>query len=252
MCKDGYGQYFVAYFDFLGFTEYVKNESLGAVLSLYKKAIKNVRKKAGIYFDVKKTPYQWFSDTFLFCARIDKDGPEKAFMDIYRLATTFFRDMLQIRMPLRGALTVGKLYVEPEDGIYFGEALIEAYEYAESQNWLGFVLTPKVIPLLEQHGFTKVIELVNREFVKYTVPCHNGQKRTLLVWRLDKWNSHVNIKWTGSYYLWSDLISMEEAAPENAKEKYCNSKKFMTDNCPKLKELLEKEKQNSRFRPAPE
>ncbi len=245
MYQDTYDQYFVAYFDFLGFKEYVKNTSLASVLFLYRDAIKNIYRKTGGYYDPDTMIYQWFSDTFLFCVKLEQDDVEKPFMDIYRLSTTFFRDMICKGIPLRGALTLGGCYADTEHDIFLGEAIIEAYDYAENQNWIGFVLTPEILPLLEQHKCEELIGLVGRTYAEYEVPYRGDEKRKLLAWRLDKYNKNTNIKTTGDYYLWNALVQMEQEAPEEARGKYDNTKKFMLKNCPPLKKLFDKENQKA-------
>jgi len=44
---------------------------------------------------------------------------------------------------------VGELYTQKKKNIFLGRALIDAYEYGEKQNWLGFILTPKVYERLK-------------------------------------------------------------------------------------------------------
>ena len=47
-------------------------------------------------------------------------------------------------IPVRGSLSIGDLYTLQRKNIFIGKALIDAYEYGEKQNWLGFILTPSV------------------------------------------------------------------------------------------------------------
>ncbi len=42
----------------------------------------------------------------------------------------------------RGALGTGQFYADKQNNIFLGSALIDAYEYAEKQDWIGFVVTP--------------------------------------------------------------------------------------------------------------
>ncbi len=231
-------QYFVAYFDFLGFKEYVKKNPLNLIVSNYKAVLKRIKKKEGIYFDVDKIICQWFSDTFLFCAKANSDQFEQTFFQMQALSMAFFKEMISKHIPLKGALTVGEFYTEPEHGIFLGEALIKAYEYAENQNWLGFVLTPEILTLLEQNKREKEISFCKRHYVEYEVPYKKNTKRRLLAYRLDKFNKGINIKKIGDYNLWRALVQMEHTAPKKAKVKYQNTKEFMLESCALLKTLV--------------
>jgi hypothetical protein len=81
-----------------------------------------------------------FSDTFILYAA---GGSDDSFLILDSATRTFFTEMVLKRIPLRGALTYGHLYADRAKGIFLGPALIEAYEYAERQNWIGFILTPQ-------------------------------------------------------------------------------------------------------------
>ena len=67
----------------------------------------------------------------------------------------FFQKLILQQIPVRGALSVGKLYTQKKKNIILGEALIEAYEYGENQKWLGFLLTPSVFRHL-QNGSLRI------------------------------------------------------------------------------------------------
>ncbi len=241
MCQnDKLGQYFVAYFDFLGFEKYVEDNSLNYIVNEYKDVLKSIKEKEGIYFDI--ITCTWFSDTFLFYAKANSDEFERAFGQIQCLSTSFFREMIFNLKPLRGALTIGEFYAEPEHNIFLGEALIKAYKYAENQNWLGFVLTPEIITLLKKYECDKEIGFCEHTYKKYEVPYKENNKR-LLAWRLDKFNRNGSDMDAKDYWLWDAVVKMEHTAPEKAKVKYKNTKKFILESCPRLKKLVDKENQ---------
>jgi hypothetical protein len=47
-------------------------------------------------------------------------------------------------IPVKGAISCGDLYVDSENTLFFGEALIEAYEYGENHDWIGLLLCPSM------------------------------------------------------------------------------------------------------------
>lgn len=85
--------------------------------------------------------YSWFSDTFIIYSYGAKDVD---FAYVEQTGRLFFQKLILNHIPVRGAITFGKLYSQSSRNIFVGPALIDAYYYGEKQNWLGFVLTPKV------------------------------------------------------------------------------------------------------------
>jgi hypothetical protein len=61
-----------------------------------------------------------------------------------RIGRTLLDKLLEYSLPCRGALSFGEFHADPSDGIYVGSALVEAYEYAESQDWIGAVVAPSL------------------------------------------------------------------------------------------------------------
>ncbi len=78
-----------------------------------------------------------FSDTFLIYS---DDDSASAFAHIEQAARWIMNLNLSHDIPMRGALSCGAIYVVEADNIYIGTPLIEAYEQAENQNWIGFLL----------------------------------------------------------------------------------------------------------------
>ncbi|MFB0524206.1 MAG: hypothetical protein ACETVZ_01615 [Phycisphaerae bacterium] len=83
----------------------------------------------------------WASDTFVFYT---PDDSGQSFKVISAAAIHFSCRMIRHSpsyMP-RGALGTGQFYADKQNNVFLGSALIDAYEYAEKQNWIGFVVTP--------------------------------------------------------------------------------------------------------------
>lgn len=104
----------------------------------------------------------WFSDSFILFSH---DDTLKSFGATIYSAGAFFGEAVCREMPLRGALSFGEFYADVEKGIFLGLALIDAYEYAEAQDWIGLVITPGAhkayeqlqdsANLLSHHGFVE-------------------------------------------------------------------------------------------------
>lgn len=132
----------VACFDILGFESLLNKASRysdpNIILRVCDQAIYKARWEC-------KTPEAkigvlHFSDTFVFYS-LDDQG--EAYTWIQSISKNFIRGCLDGHpfIPLRGAITCGEFYVNEDKTVYFGNAFIEAYKAAESQDWIGLILT---------------------------------------------------------------------------------------------------------------
>jgi hypothetical protein len=140
-----YRQRWFCYLDLLGFTALVQTKKIDEVIPLYQNVLRELRQQAKL----TKRPgliYSWFSDTFIIYSR---DDTEKEFSHVEQVGRLFFQKLIMSHIPVRAALTHGELYSQSLQNTFVGPALIDAYNYAESQDWLGFILTPKVFQRLE-------------------------------------------------------------------------------------------------------
>jgi len=207
------GDCWIAYFDILGFRNVVENLDANGVLDSYKEVLKDIRQ----YSDVR---LKFFSDSFIFYTENDS---EVSFGHMISASTTFFRGMFEKNIPLRGCLTVGQFYVDEKEGVFFGRALIEGYDWAEGQNWIGFVLSEEAenkLGSFQTNYGTFLDILIPYNFLKYEVPYKKGIKRNLLVYNLNI-NSDINAPEAKreECRLWNDLISMEGTAKTHLEEK---------------------------------
>jgi len=166
-----YRKRWFCYLDLLGFTALVNDNNIGHVISIYQDVMKKLSRKARS-ISTKEILYSWFSDTFIIYSRSDH---EKDFAAIEGVGRTFFQELLLNGIPARGAITHGSLYSQSSKNIFVGPALIDAYQYAESQAWLGFVLTPSVFSRLKTssiplHKRACYREVVDATFTKELLP----------------------------------------------------------------------------------
>jgi hypothetical protein len=155
-----HGNCWVAYLDILGFKnmlerfrQEVANASEGRrpmyldlfVKNRYGEVLDSVRRGNAWCGDV--VSIAWFSDSFVLFSH---DDTLKSLGNTASFAGAFFREAVCREMPLRGALGIGEFYADKEKGIYLGQGLIDAYEYAEAQDWIGLVVTPAAHKAYEQ------------------------------------------------------------------------------------------------------
>lgn len=139
----------VAYFDILGFEslllyiqEQFSSANLDVVVRCYHEQILRY-----VESQLKKQPnftpvefdYACSSDSFVF---FTADDSNESYLTMDHVSRLFFFRMICKEIPFRGSLTTGEFYADKQKNIFVGQGLIDAYKYAEKQDWIGFVLTP--------------------------------------------------------------------------------------------------------------
>jgi hypothetical protein len=148
-----------------------------------------------------------FSDTFVIFTQNLSPSSYPWFM---LQCTETIKRSIEVRMPLRGAISVGIAYTSNVPPIVMGKAFVEAYEYAEDQDWIGLLLTPSATTKLREAG----LEPLHHDFVEDELPLRKMPKQNVLAYRFQ--NGCANF----DSYLLPYLREMHQLAPENAKSKY--------------------------------
>jgi len=211
-----YRKRWFAYFDLLGFSNLVRQHRIEHLLPIYEDVLNAIEQKA----EPKRgsgISYSWFSDTFIIFSQGSTEGE---FAIIEQVSRLFFQKLILNNIPVRGSLTVGPLYTQQKKNIFLGEALIDAYEYGENQNWLGFILTPSVY----EHLNGGSLQLEQRTHYRpVEIPDVINHKKPNNVYAFSFNNGQVN---GINPYLQAILI-MKENAGEKYSTKYENTEKFI-------------------------
>ena len=128
------------YLDLLGFSTLVDSGAVEKIIPTYEGVVRELEAEVGVKAGTGVSS-SWFSDTFIIFSR---HATDREFAAVESVARLFFQRLIMKDIPVRGALTLGKLYSRTKKNIFVGPALIDAYTYGEKQNWLGFLLTPSV------------------------------------------------------------------------------------------------------------
>ena len=163
----------VACFDILGFKkrikEYEDQSGVGFldvfVKHFFNKIISTLEKQG--QYDRDKVFITWFSDTFMFFTR--DDSVDSISFDIS------CREIISKMWPLRGAIGFGQLYADISKNLFLGSGIVNAYEYAEKQNWIGYIVTPEANNRINELGVD--LSRWKIAFVKYPVPFHQKEGR---------------------------------------------------------------------------
>jgi len=134
-----------------------------------------------------------------------------------------FYFLIEAQIPARGAISLGEFYADQKNSLFFGKALIEAYEYGEAQNWLGFLVCPSAERVLRSVGlFTG-----KRLNYAYTKIPYGKAEKTLI----DKLPAYIVGNWFDVYEENNTLRNLNEMrarmADEKIRVKYDNTLEFI-------------------------
>jgi hypothetical protein len=211
-----YTKRWFAYFDLLGFANLVRTNEIHNILPVYEKALAAIEDKANPKRS-KGLSYSWFSDTFII---FTKGSSLQEFAVIEQASRLFFQELILNKIAVRGALSHGDLYTQQEKNIFLGEALMDAYEYGENQNWLNFVIAPSAYKALKSLSFPMEERLHYRLVEQNGVITHSKNEN---VFAFAFNNGSVNLQ---NPFL-SALISMREKSPPSVHNKYDNTIQFI-------------------------
>lgn len=175
--SEKYRERWVGYFDLLGVREMTRNGSISEIFYAYREAIAHLETWKKRNYDIS---HAWFSDSFIiYSSRLLL----RSIAEIELVSRWFMFHLLSRKIPVRGALACEKLYADKEKNLYLGEALLEAYEYAENQNWIGLVLCPSS---LKYFKYFPVRE--RSHYVEYKIPFKKSMKiKTPMACFLGNW-----------------------------------------------------------------
>lgn len=131
--------------------------------------------------------------------------------------TSLIDRSLAIRLPVRGAISVGTAFISSYPLIIIGPSFLEAHEYCEDQNWIGLLLAPSATLALRQHG----LEPLHYDFVSDDLPLRKKDSSNVLAYRFQNGESSYESP------LLSFLEEMKHFAPDKDKEKYDSTIAFI-------------------------
>lgn len=217
-----YTKRWFAYFDLLGFANLVRTSEIHRVLPIYETALSAIEEKANPKKS-KGLSYSWFSDTFIIFTR---GSSLQEFAVIEQASRLFFQKLILNKIAVRGALSYGDLYTQQEKNIFLGEALMDAYEYGENQNWINFVISPSAYNALKKLDFPMEERAHYRLVEKNGVITHSENEN---VFAFAFNNGSVNLQ---NPFL-SALTSMKGKSPKFVHNKYDNTIKFINKHLSK-------------------
>lgn len=135
----------LAHFDLLGTRALLAEGKERQVFLAYERALKELKRND----DRAAIRHTWFSDTFLIVGA-DDSGPTFTWIELMSRSFVYF--LLQAQIPLRGAISCERVYLDLSEDIIFGQGLVEAYEYGDGQDWIGLLLAPSAVERMKALG----------------------------------------------------------------------------------------------------
>jgi hypothetical protein len=133
----------VAFLDLLGFSELVSRNNFSAVLRLYFQQI-----RASVTGLSERLNYASFSDSLvIYTNELSYDAAKDLLISIADLC---FNLLTKHQLAIRGSITTGPLsfYRNGNDFVVAGSPIVEAYRYESQQDWIGVIVTPRLIEKL--------------------------------------------------------------------------------------------------------
>jgi hypothetical protein len=160
----------LGYFDLLGAKRLIKSDDFISVFLTYSDAVTTFRKISSCR---QKVCHVCFSDSFIVYA---EDDSKESFWAIEGVSSQFCHDLLISEIPVRGAISCEDFYADSANQLFFGRALVEAFEYGEAQDWVDLILCPSATDQLAKLG-SPVERRLNYAYADVPFKNHQEVKR---------------------------------------------------------------------------
>lgn len=128
---------FVCYIDIMGFKDMVSRKTSKEIYDNMKKLRNSMSKKASLLKSSRDTfNFINFSDSIVIFSKNDNDS---TFYYFAHYISAVLTDLFVSKIPFRGSIAYGKMTVDIENSIYFGQPLIDAYLLGEQLQYYGVV-----------------------------------------------------------------------------------------------------------------
>ncbi len=161
--------------------------------------------------------YCWFSDTFLIYT---SDDSAQSYTIIQAASKIFIDKCICSRIPIRGAIAVGTFMRGKDNRSFIGSAFIEAFKYAEDQDWIGLLITPNAIKKAESYGLYPT----RHDFVRSdNIPMRKFKDQNIVAYRFQ--NGAANFP----SHLLPCLRDMKHRSEEKYRSKYERTEQFINE-----------------------
>lgn len=192
---------FIAFFDIMGFKDFVTHNSHENVLEKLEQLTsfkEMIEEERNLYLNNKPNAINssikpvLFSDSFLM---ISNDDSKDSLNDMLYLAIVFMQMCIEKEIPIKGCISCGKLTADFKKSIFFGQPLIDAFLLEEELELYGCLIDHHLEKYLLKYKFTD-------EIVLYKVPLKTGKvNHKLINWALSNVNKEEMLEHVNQLYL---------------------------------------------------
>lgn len=219
-------QKIVLVLDIMGFKSMINNLSHDDIyLKLYKvfSSINNLKKiQQSALTD--KIWIELFSDTIFI---ISSDCSDATLATLNMFVSNILCEALKLGIVFKGAYAEGKIIVDRENHICFGQPIIDAYLLEENQAWFGIACHKSVKSITEDKidvvnvidGKEKIVQ-IKPLFIEYDVPLKYGTEKLLTF----AWFNHALVKYDK---VKKELVHLKANSPSRVKIYYDRLLNFM-------------------------
>ena len=232
-------KYFIAVCDILGFSKLIEDDPLDVVvnnsIAWFRRSLHHSLHKDG--FPEKPPDFEvlnrhpdvglvWFSDTILLYTK--EDSNDCVISLLSTIGWLIFETLVQGKMKIRCGISYGDAFVDPNNSLYVGRPIVDAYRLEKCQKWSGGALTPEAVsrvPEVYRDGR-------HPEYWLRPYPVPVGKGETIDTLAVDwTWGIHsldLKLQWSKELPQPSseDWIKRPDIC-----EKWYNTKKFHDDGC---------------------
>ena len=214
-----YRDAWVAVFDILGFRRMAKQADAEFPRALLTSKLDDLLSGLDGSLAVKhgRLEYLVLSDTIVLFA----PSPEpQAYSWLLEACKAVAARSIYVRLPLRGAISIGATYISQKPLVLVGPAFVDAYEFCEDQNWIGLLLTPSA-----SHALKDIpLDPQRHDFVTGDIPLRNKPSKGVYAYRFQNGQNNFDSP------LFPALRDMQQQAPEDAKDKYKRTIAFVKNH----------------------
>ncbi len=193
----------VAFLDIMGFRQKVLSTSGAKILRDYERIVDTtnallmplpIKSNNRLFHDHPKNEklcnYYIFSDSLIFYSM---DNTYTSCLKLLVFVWRLSQYLLASKYPVRGGISFGEFYTNPNKGILLGKALIDSYDLERMQNWIGIALDEKIIDAFDElrQMFGDPKNYLSHFFPIYPVPMKNQRSKEC---RVINWRKNIIIE----------------------------------------------------------
>jgi hypothetical protein len=139
----------VGFFDIIGYSSFIEKLSIEECIRRISDFIKGAKSTARTDILAVKLDHWVLSDSIILVVDTNRHPLFTGSLEIFLgTCSAIMADGMRDGFPLRGAIGGGDFYKDGE--VMVSPALVDAARYEKEQEWLGAVLTPKALQLIEK------------------------------------------------------------------------------------------------------